>query len=273
MSRQINTTQSALRFHVLVELFGWSRPLIWLLTAIIKKTKARLSGTRQRPTLGSSARSVSLFFEMSSCMWRQQREYAWMKGTCGIVVENVQRVHRLFMCAFCHHLSLYLSLSLSCRHLPSFPHSPPVCHWICENLLWRINNRNTPISNDHASLRVWCCIERSVFVFFALSKQSLEKGKKKKKIELTRYLMLSIGNIRNNMTLKSFSKKVDISIYIHEVPHKPDICCIDIFDFFFFFFLMYFILSGNILICNPPGEVWMSLGAEHASTSFTPFYT
>lgn len=43
--------------------------------------------------------------------------------------------------------------------------------------------------------------------------------------------MLSIGIIRNNMTLKSFSKKVDISIYIHEVPHKPDICCIDLFFF------------------------------------------
>lgn len=37
------------------------------------------------------------------------------------------------------------------------------------------------------------------------------------------------------MTLKSFSKKknqkkiVDISLYIYEVPHKPDICCIDLF--------------------------------------------
>lgn len=54
--------------------------------------------------------------------------------------------------------------------------------------------------------------------------------------------MLSIGIIRNNMTLKSFSKKVDISIYIHEVPHKPDICCID------FFSVVYFILSNKILI-------------------------
>lgn len=53
--------------------------------------------------------------------------------------------------------------------------------------------------------------------------------------------MLSIGIIRNNMTLKSFSKKVDISIYIHEVPHKPDICCID-----FFFPVVYFILSNKI---------------------------
>ena len=48
--------------------------------------------------------------------------------------------------------------------------------------------------------------------------------------------MLSIGNIRNNMTLKSFSKKVDISIYIHEVPHKPDICCIDFFSLVYFIF-------------------------------------
>lgn len=41
--------------------------------------------------------------------------------------------------------------------------------------------------------------------------------------------MLSIGIIRNNMTLKSFSKNVDISLYIYEVPHKPDICCIEFF--------------------------------------------
>lgn len=59
------------------------------------------------------------------------------------------------------------------------------------------------------------------------------------------------------MILKSFSKKVDISIYIHGVPHKPDICCID------FFSVVYFILSNNILICSPFWEVWMSRQAVH----------
>lgn len=46
--------------------------------------------------------------------------------------------------------------------------------------------------------------------------------------------MLSLGIIRNNMTLMSFSKKVAISLYIYEVPHKPDICCIDFFSSVFY---------------------------------------
>lgn len=60
--------------------------------------------------------------------------------------------------------------------------------------------------------------------------------------------MLSIGIIRNNMTLKSFSEKVDISLYIYEVPHKPDICCID------FFSVVYFILSNKNIISPLPGR-------------------
>lgn len=45
------------------------------------------------------------------------------------------------------------------------------------------------------------------------------------------------------MTLKSFSKKVGISIYIYinEVPHKPDICCIDLFLLFFFFSVLHIV--------------------------------
>lgn len=72
--------------------------------------------------------------------------------------------------------------------------------------------------------------------------------------------MLSIGIIRNNMTLKSFSKKVDISIYIHEVPHKPDICCID------FFSLVYFKMSNKILISPFLGGLNVTTGCAHAAT-------
>lgn len=72
--------------------------------------------------------------------------------------------------------------------------------------------------------------------------------------------MLSIGIIRN-MILKSFSKRVDISIYIHGVPHKPDICCID------FFSVVYFILSNNILICSLLGGLNVTTGCAHATTS------
>lgn len=73
--------------------------------------------------------------------------------------------------------------------------------------------------------------------------------------------MLSIGIIRNNMTLKSFSKKVDISIYIHEVPHKPDICCID------FFSVVYFILSIKIFNFHLLGGLNVSTGCAQATTS------
>lgn len=74
--------------------------------------------------------------------------------------------------------------------------------------------------------------------------------------------MLSIGIIRNNMTLKSFSKKVDISIYIHEVPHKPDICCID------FFSVVYFILSNkSFFFLSPMGGLNVPTGCARATTS------
>lgn len=79
--------------------------------------------------------------------------------------------------------------------------------------------------------------------------------------------MLSIGIIRNNMTLKSFSKKVDISIYIHEVPHKPDICCIDFFSVVYFkmsnkilifpFFFGRFECHSRLCICHNP-QIWSS---------------
>lgn len=73
--------------------------------------------------------------------------------------------------------------------------------------------------------------------------------------------MLSIGIIRNNMTLKSFSKKVDISLYIYEVPHKPDICCID------FFSVVYFILSNTIFISPLLGGLNVTKGCAHTTTS------
>lgn len=72
--------------------------------------------------------------------------------------------------------------------------------------------------------------------------------------------MLSIGIIRNNMTLKSFSKKVDISLYIYEVPHKPDICCID------FFSVVYFILSNKNIISPLLGGLNVTDGCARART-------
>lgn len=77
--------------------------------------------------------------------------------------------------------------------------------------------------------------------------------------------MLSIGIIRNNMTLKSFSKKVDISIYIHKVPHKPDICCIDFFSLVYFIYIFFFQIT--FLIFPFSGGLNVTTGCANATTS------
>lgn len=66
-------------------------------------------------------------------------------------------------------------------------------------------------------------LHRTISICVLHFQSGLKKKKKKKggpseiglkiRIKLTRYFMLSIGIIRNNMTRRSFSKNVDISIY------------------------------------------------------------